>query len=204
MKIKHVSKIYNDGGVYSVNITLGKGDKAKTVRLNVLDEKKENVMKLPPEKQQEAANEWEIIRALLEKSKDEPVQDPGHFLFHKYWYFHSDVYLVEDSGGVDSEEIKMRIKHFAYLRNKQMQKISREVQAFENQEQVPNTQRERVSESVRLFVWQRDEGTCVKCGAKEKLEFDHIIPVAEGGSNTERNIQLLCESCNRSKGKNLA
>ncbi|MGH9199405.1 MAG: HNH endonuclease [Acidimicrobiia bacterium] len=31
-------------------------------------------------------------------------------------------------------------------------------------------------------------------------EFDHIIPLATGGSNTERNVQLLCESCNRQKG----
>jgi len=40
----------------------------------------------------------------------------------------------------------------------------------------------------------------VKCGRQERLEYDHIIPLVKGGSNTERNIQLLCESCNRSKG----
>jgi 5-methylcytosine-specific restriction endonuclease McrA len=27
-----------------------------------------------------------------------------------------------------------------------------------------------------------------------------IIPVISGGSSTERNVQLLCEPCNRSKG----
>src|SRR5713101_8557469 len=58
-------------------------------------------------------------------------------------------------------------------------------------------------EDVRLFVWQRDRGQCVKCGSKQRLEFDHIIPVAAGGSNTERNIQLLCESCNRAKGSTI-
>jgi 5-methylcytosine-specific restriction endonuclease McrA len=52
-------------------------------------------------------------------------------------------------------------------------------------------------------VWQRDQGQCVQCGSREKLEFDHIIPVAEGGSSTERNVQLLCEACNRRKGKSV-
>jgi len=53
---------------------------------------------------------------------------------------------------------------------------------------------------VKIAVWRRDSGKCVECGTKEKLEYDHIIPLSKGGSNTERNIQLLCEKCNRQKG----
>ncbi|TMC46721.1 MAG: HNH endonuclease [Chloroflexi bacterium] len=60
--------------------------------------------------------------------------------------------------------------------------------------------REPIPKSVRQYVWQRDQGRCVDCGSKEKLEYDHIIPVSKGGSNTERNIELRCERCNRSKG----
>jgi len=56
-----------------------------------------------------------------------------------------------------------------------------------------------ITEEVRRKVWRRDEGRCVDCGTKELLEFDHIIPVSRGGSNTVRNIQLLCEKCNRKK-----
>src|SRR5229473_2764549 len=28
----------------------------------------------------------------------------------------------------------------------------------------PSARRDRIPDSVRLFVWQRDEGKCVKCG----------------------------------------
>ncbi|HEV3319205.1 MAG TPA: HNH endonuclease signature motif containing protein [Solirubrobacteraceae bacterium] len=63
----------------------------------------------------------------------------------------------------------------------------------------PRTSRAPIPEEVRHAVWRRDQGRCVTCGSQEKLEFDHIIPVSRGGANTERNLQLLCESCNRSK-----
>ena len=59
--------------------------------------------------------------------------------------------------------------------------------------------REKIPENVRVAVWRRDEGKCVKCGSRENLEYDHIIPISKGGSNTVRNIELLCEKCNREK-----
>jgi hypothetical protein len=67
----------------------------------------------------------------------------------------------------------------------------------------PRTERTGIPEEVRIAVWRRDNGQCVRCGSRERLEYDHIIPVSRGGSNTVRNIQLLCEKCNRSKGGNI-
>lgn len=53
---------------------------------------------------------------------------------------------------------------------------------------------------VKLEVWKRDHGKCVKCGATENLHFDHIIPWSKGGSsNTPDNIQLLCAKHNLEK-----
>lgn len=63
--------------------------------------------------------------------------------------------------------------------------------------------RETIPQDVKDKVWQRDNGMCVECGSKEKLEFDHIIPFSKGGSSTYRNVQLLCEPCNRKKHDNL-
>jgi 5-methylcytosine-specific restriction endonuclease McrA len=40
---------------------------------------------------------------------------------------------------------------------------------------------------------------CLKCGGKEKLTIDHIIPLSGGGRNSIENIQPLCLRCNSSK-----
>ncbi len=61
------------------------------------------------------------------------------------------------------------------------------------------SQRNKIPESIRNAVWRRDRGQCAECGSRKNLEFDHIIPVSKGGGNTVRNIDLLCESCNRKK-----
>lgn len=60
-------------------------------------------------------------------------------------------------------------------------------------------QRQPLRREVKNSVWNRDGGRCVECGSKEHLEFDHIIPHSKGGSDTERNLQLLCMNCNRAK-----
>ena len=60
-----------------------------------------------------------------------------------------------------------------------------------------------IPKHVQREVWRRDMGRCAECGSKERLEFDHIIPFSKGGSNTARNIQLLCEDCNRKKSNQI-
>lgn len=66
-----------------------------------------------------------------------------------------------------------------------------------------NQARRVISSEVRREVWRRDEGKCVKCGSRLNLEYDHIIPFSEGGSNTARNIELLCQDCNRAKSASI-
>lgn len=63
--------------------------------------------------------------------------------------------------------------------------------------------RKPIKPEIKNQVWNRDGGRCVRCGTNQKLEFDHIIPHSKGGADTYRNLQLLCESCNRSKGASI-
>ncbi len=117
--------------------------------------------------------------------------------------------IASRSGGVPGTAIKLlpRVRDFAQVSGKEVVDLETARLALDRLEikpdRVSSVSRERIPEEVRIFVWQRDQGSCVRCGSQSKLEFDHIIPLAQGGSSTARNIQLLCESCNRSKGKRI-
>jgi|SRR5215469_4234699 len=58
--------------------------------------------------------------------------------------------------------------------------------------------------SVKLEVWKRDKGRCIKCGNQKNLHFDHIIPYSQGGSSKDAsNIQILCGRHNLQKHDNI-
>lgn len=64
---------------------------------------------------------------------------------------------------------------------------------------IPSDDSRYISPDVKKAVWERDGGRCVICGSRRQLEYDHHIPFSKGGSNTERNIRILCKECNRKK-----
>lgn len=72
-----------------------------------------------------------------------------------------------------------------------------------------NRPRAYIPEWVKRAVLFRDKGCCVFCkkdltGLYTLLEdnqkqFDHIVPLVEGGANDVCNIQLTCQQCNSRK-----
>jgi len=66
----------------------------------------------------------------------------------------------------------------------------------------PKHKRVPLSKRARFEVFKRDGFVCQYCGAHPPevvLECDHIIPVAEGGTNDEGNLVTACADCNRGK-----
>ncbi len=60
------------------------------------------------------------------------------------------------------------------------------------------------TDGMKLRVYERQAGECVKCGKQfdiEDMHGDHIMPWSEGGRTSEDNCQMLCRPCNRKKGK---
>lgn len=60
--------------------------------------------------------------------------------------------------------------------------------------------RPKVAKTTRQRIYERDRKACVKCGARENLTIDHIVPLSKGGKNRESNMQTMCQSCNHEKG----
>jgi hypothetical protein len=54
---------------------------------------------------------------------------------------------------------------------------------------------------LRQAVFERDNFTCVYCGATEAvLHADHVHPRSRGGRDEMENLVTACASCNLSKG----
>jgi hypothetical protein len=54
-----------------------------------------------------------------------------------------------------------------------------------------------LSENQKMFICGE---ICAYCGATDKLQWEHLIPVALGGPNTFDNMVRACAACNQSKG----
>lgn len=59
------------------------------------------------------------------------------------------------------------------------------------------------NDNDKCTQYEKQGGKCAKCGKTFKIddmEGDHITPWSEGGHTTIDNLQMLCKTCNRTKG----
>lgn len=132
--------------------------------------------------------------ATMSQSAYEPL-----FLNNDHWLYQNTVYEV--IGGHSDEEKKLLILEFADKDRRKFERLKNKFSGKKANE--VKYERTRIPEEVRIAVWRRDQGRCARCGSRENLEYDHIVPVSKGGGNTERNIELLCQDCNRAKGNRI-
>ena len=116
----------------------------------------------------------------------------------KYWLYQDKIWKENEE--YHPNEVKLLIDEKLEKKKIRLERAEKAKERRENPEIKDEDGRSRrISQDVKDRVWNRDNGKCVECGSNENLEFDHIIPFSKGGANTYRNIQLLCEHCNRSK-----
>jgi 5-methylcytosine-specific restriction protein A len=63
--------------------------------------------------------------------------------------------------------------------------------------------RGRLGVAQRKRIRERDNYQCVKCRLAVAIgEVDHILSLEDGGTNDDRNMQLLCTKCHIRKTAN--
>lgn len=176
------------------------------MKIDLLQKPRRSVYEFITRQTSKSIHEFEEQKRFIEielkdaicRAKEEPVRAVNEY--GNFYFFKGDVY---DIGNIEryqtytQEQIKLLI--FEQF-DKERRKFEKLIHLYKSDNaQVGPYRRERIVESVRIAVWRRDGGKCAHCNSREKLEYDHIVPVSKGGSNTERNVELLCERCNRQK-----
>lgn len=107
--------------------------------------------------------------------------------YHKYYmFFASDGKFLEGS----------------YFEEMQRLAIAAENAIINGKSKKPRNARRPLDTKLRHEVFKRDGYRCLECGLtnnKTTLHADHIIPVAQGGTDEISNLQTLCEACNLAK-----
>lgn len=136
MKIKITGRIIQeDDGIYRAPITFGKGSSAKTIQLD-------------------------LDSTIYQPNSAEPTRPLNENLLpaEGLWVYRGTQVMVEGGSELSLDEIKLKIKHAVIQNEKAFDRMRRELEAFENIERSEVARRERIPDSVRLFVWQRDQG----------------------------------------------
>lgn len=118
----------------------------------------------------------------------------------QYWLYKKKIYVTTDRAlkAADVAALGNEAENKRRMRLEKAHALQSMVKQLDTR-----AKRAPIAQDVKMLVWQRDGGRCVSCESQQNLEFDHVIPVVMGGSNTARNLQLLCEPCNRRKGATL-
>jgi len=121
----------------------------------------------------------------------------------RVWLFRDALYIADRSPRPsEREEVSLRIKARHFQDDLALKRLREQVANFEAIGRLDSIEPDRhsIPDDVKLLVWSRDGGACVRCHATGNLHFDQIIPLAKGGGAHAENIQLLCCSCYLSKG----
>lgn len=114
-----------------------------------------------------------------------------------FWRFEDRWFIDRD--GLNAEQVRAVLLTRDRRRHAALSRAQAQVVTDREPDQAARP-RGYITDELKHFVWSRDGGCCVHCGATSELQYDHVIPIALGGSGDANNLQILCGPCNRRKG----
>jgi len=193
---------------FKIDVALDRGEKARSVRVNL---PRFSIIGAAPQKERVAPallSCFSIIEELEDYTVEQLAEMARCFALALAIELDIDgaIQIARSADGTPFDVLNRmhHVRDFAHVNGDGTITHDVAVKALsmlDSNKQMPESAgvRDAIPSEVRREVWRRDQGQCVKCGSRINLEYDHIIPVSKGGSNTARNIELLCEICNRTK-----
>lgn len=144
----------------------------------------------------------EILNSIVQSVEEEFKNNtkPQQSRVYIFWMIKSGMVLFEDRS-IPSEVLEKLIKNGKVK--------SEQLEAFHQGEKCiryrfigykyPSEYYRSISRVLKERVMDRDNYTCVNCGAYHRLTLDHIIPWSLGGETSYENLQVLCKTCNSKK-----
>jgi hypothetical protein len=108
-------------------------------------------------------------------------------------YYENRYFLKIDDSLIFNEKL---------LFEKAVKSLEIKLNKFNKKSKINTKKRNPIESRLRHEVFKRDNYKCVECGNTNKeatLHCDHIISVAQGGSDELDNLQTLCQACNLAK-----
>jgi hypothetical protein len=113
--------------------------------------------------------------------------------------YESDGFMVADDGRWVS--IEGILKAFQWTLEHRLHAFDNEWVLTDLLERYGDRKKRRtMNKAVAKSILQKYNFQCAKCGTAERLQVDHIVPVAKGGRDEMANLQILCQPCNVRKG----
>ena len=182
--------------------------------------REEHKDRLNAEQRERWANDPEYAERQRQYQRDRWANNPEHREKAKK---QNKIYREENKEELRIKQKQYQLENKEWIAEKQKKyreenpehcKKLRKAQYEKHQEKLVNDQK-RIRKERRQYLEEYLGGKCVRCGATEKLDFDHIIPADKSytiGSNITcfsleelilevDKCQLLCRPCHIQKGK---
>jgi hypothetical protein len=114
------------------------------------------------------------------------------------WWWFETVFYWEDEN-YEASDVLAVVRDRQRKKRRQLER-AKDLLAVD---EVKAPRRQPMTQEIRRAVYVRDGGHCVECGSAFELQYDHILPVAQGGATRVENLQILCGDCNRRKSDSI-